>query len=36
VFKGDWIPANEIAAYYLKLGGFYVKNEADNYFYGKF
>jgi substrate import-associated zinc metallohydrolase lipoprotein len=36
VFKGYWLPQSYNATYYLKLGGFYVKNETDNYFYGKF
>lgn len=36
VFTGYWIPQSNNGTYYLKLGGFYVKNEADNYFYGKF
>lgn len=35
-FTGDWMPVTEGANYYLKFGGFYVKSEPDNYFYGKF
>lgn len=35
-FKGDWMPVTEGANNYLKFGGFYVTNEPDNYFYGKF
>ena len=35
-FTGDWMPVTEGANNYLKFGGFYVTNEPDNYFYGKF
>jgi substrate import-associated zinc metallohydrolase lipoprotein len=35
-FKGDWMPVTEGGNYYLKFGGFYVKSDPDNYFYGKF
>ena len=35
-FKGDWMPVTEGANNYLKFGGFYVTNDPDNYFYGKF
>jgi substrate import-associated zinc metallohydrolase lipoprotein len=35
-FKGDWIPVSEGGSYYLKFGGFYVKSDPSNYFYGKF
>jgi hypothetical protein len=35
-FRGDWIPAAAGPANYLKFGGFYVKNDPDNYLYGKF
>lgn len=35
-FKGDWIPASAGPSNFLKFGGFSVKDEPDNYFYGKF
>ncbi|AEW00371.1 hypothetical protein A4D02_23885 [Niastella koreensis] len=38
LFKADWMPAaaTDGGSYYLKFAGFYVSNEPDNYFYGKF
>lgn len=36
VFRGDWIPASAGPLNFLKFGGFYVKDDPANYFYGKF
>lgn len=36
VFRGDWIPESAGPRNYLKFGGFYVKDDPANYFYGKF
>jgi substrate import-associated zinc metallohydrolase lipoprotein len=38
LFKADWMPAaaTDGGSNYLKFAGFYVSNEPDNYFYGKF
>ena len=36
VFRADWIPLDAGPKNYLRYGGFYVKDEPDNYFYGKF
>lgn len=36
VFRGDWIPSSAGPLNFLKFGGFYVKDDPDNYFYGKF
>lgn len=35
-FKADWIPFSAGPRNYLKYAGFYVKDDPDNYFYGKF
>ncbi|MGN6508247.1 MAG: hypothetical protein ACTHLD_02140, partial [Chitinophaga sp.] len=34
--RGDWIPSSAGPLNFLKFGGFYVKDDPDNYFYGKF
>ncbi|MBO9155194.1 substrate import-associated zinc metallohydrolase lipoprotein [Chitinophaga sp. GCM10012297] len=36
VFRGDWIPESAGPLNFLKFGGFYVKDDPSNYFYGKF
>ncbi|NGM60546.1 hypothetical protein G5B30_01330 [Sphingobacterium sp. SGG-5] len=33
-FIADWLPGNVETEDWLRLGGFYVKDEVDNYFYG--
>lgn len=35
-FKADWMPATVGPRYWQKFAGFYVKDETDFYFYGKF
>lgn len=35
-FKADWMPEAAAPRFWQKFAGFYVKDESDFYFYGKF